>query len=417
MNDLWDVIVVGGGPAGMMAAGTAAEKGVKVVLIEKNKKLGRKLLLTGGGRCNFTNSEPDIRKLTEKFKKDGKFLFSSFSRYGVKETLDFFHGRGIKTKVEDDLRTFPVSDSAQTILDTLLKYMEEHGVVILSGSSVSGIVKEKGALVGVKLEDGRVIKGRSIILATGGTSHPETGSTGDGYRWLKDIGHKIAEPYPSLVSIVVKDAWVKKLAGISLNDIKITALQNGKRQIAVEGKILFTHMGVSGPTVLNMSGNIGEMLKHGEVMLAVDIFPGEDRASMNARLKEMFKKHDKKLLRNVLSDIVPAALSPIIADLSEIPGDITCNDITNEERMRLIGSLKGLSMRVDRLMGEESAIVAGGGVSPKEVDFKTMCSRLYPNLYLIGDILDIGRPSGGYSLQLCWTTGAIAGDSASAHNS
>lgn len=411
-SNLWDVIVVGGGPAGMMAAGTAAEKGARVLLIERNDALGRKILMTGGGRCNVTNSEFDNRKLLEKFKENGKFLFSAFSQWSVKETLDFFHSRGMETKVENELRTFPVSDSAQTVLDVLEVYMRKNKVSLLPSSRVVEIVREEGKITGVKLENKKIIRGRSVIIATGGISRPETGSTGDGYLWLKNIGHTIIEPIPSLVPIALKDRWVKKLAGVSLTDIKITVLQNNEKKSVVKGKILFTHVGVSGPTILNMSKGIGELLKNGEVFLSLDLLPAEDYGTLNAKLQKLFEEHNKKQFQNVLSDIIPSAMIPVVMRLSGIKPEVQCNGVTREERLALINLLKAVPMQVDRLLGIEKAIVSSGGVVLEEVDFRTMQSRLFPNLYLAGDILNIDRPSGGYSLQLCWTTGFVAGSSA-----
>lgn len=412
LMNAWDVIVVGGGPAGMMAAGTAAEKGARVVLIEKNDTLGKKLLLTGGGRCNFTNVEFDTRKFLEKFRDNAKFLFSTFSQWSVRETLDFFNKRGMETKVENELRAFPVSDRADTVLNVLLDYMKENEVTILSDSPVSKIVNQGDVLIGVELKSGEVIKGKSIIIATGGTSRPETGSTGDGYLWLKDIGHTIIPPSPSLVPLAMKNAWVKRLAGVTLNDIKIAVIQNDKKQSIQKGKILFTHVGVSGPTILNMSKGIGDLLKNGGVTIALDLLPQEDYASLNAKLQALFTKYDKKMFRNVLPDLIPSAMVPAVMMLAGIDQDVLCNGVSREERIKLINLLKALPMQVDKLLGAEMAIVASGGVNPKEVDFKTMRSRLFPNLYLAGDIIDIDRPSGGFSLQLCWTTGRVAGISA-----
>lgn len=411
-SNLWDVIVVGGGPAGMMAAGTAAEKGAKVLLIERNKTLGQKILMTGGGRCNVMNSEFDTRKLLEKFKENGKFLFSAFSQWGVKESLDFFHSRGMETKVENELRTFPVSDSAQTVLDVLEVNMRKNKVSLLPNSRVIEIVREDGKITGVKLENKKIIRGRSVIIATGGTSRPETGSTGDGYLWLKNIGHTIVEPTPSLVPVALKDRWVKKLAGVSLTDIKITVLQNNEKKNIVKGKILFTHVGVSGPTILNMSKGIGELLKNGDVFLSLDLLPDEDYGTLNAKLQKLFEEHNKKQFQNVLSDIIPSAMIPVVMRLSGIKPEVQCNGVTREERLTLINLLKAVPMQVDKLLGIEKAIVSSGGVILEDVDFKTMRSRLFPNLYLVGDILNIDRPSGGYSLQLCWTTGFVAGNSA-----
>lgn len=412
-NTVWDVIVVGGGPAGMMAASTAAKNGATVILIEKNEKLGKKLLITGGGRCNVTNSEFDDRKFLEKFKEAGKFLFSAFSQWSVKETLEFFHTNGMETKVEKELRTFPISNSAQSVWDVLVENLKKHNVTVLSNSPVVDIVIENKKVTGVKLKNKKVISGKSIIIATGGISRPETGSTGDAYKWLKDIGHTVIEPTPSLVPVALKDTWVNRLAGVSLTDIKLTTFQNDEKQDVVKGKILFTHVGISGPTVLNMSKDIGELLKYGDVVLSLDLLPKEDYSTLNTKLQELFKEHDKKKLKNVLSNIIPSAIAPIVEELSEINVDTPCNSVTREDRLKLVNLLKNIPMHVDKLLGVEKAIITSGGVLLDEIDFKTMQSRLFPNLYIIGDMLNIDRPSGGYSLQLCWTTGFVAGTDSS----
>jgi predicted Rossmann fold flavoprotein len=409
---IWDVIVVGGGPAGMMAAGTAAQKGASVILLEKNNFLGKKLLITGGGRCNVTNAEFDTRKLLAKFKDDAKFLFSAFSQWSVKETLDFFHENGMDTKVENELRVFPVSNSAQSVWDVLVENMKKYHVAVRSNAPVIEIVRKGDALIGIRTEDKKTIRSRAIIIATGGTSRPDTGSTGDGYAWLKDIGHTIITPTPSLVPVALKDTWVKKLAGTSFSNIKISVFQNNEKQSTAKGRVLFTHVGVSGPTVLNMSRNIGELLKYGEVALSLDLFPVKDQGALDVELQELFKTNDKKKLRNALPDLVPSALAPTIIELSGIDAMIQCNGITREKRLKLARLLKDIPLHVKKLLGPEKAIVTSGGVALNEVDFKTMRSRLFPNLYLVGDILNIDRPSGGYSLQLCWTTGFVAGNSA-----
>ncbi|MDD5318314.1 MAG: aminoacetone oxidase family FAD-binding enzyme [Candidatus Pacebacteria bacterium] len=422
---LWDVAVIGGGPAGMMAAGRAAELlPGKVILIEKNASLGKKLLITGGGRCNVTNAEFDTRKLLDKFKNKGKFLFSAFSQWNVKETLDFFHARKMETKVENGQRVFPVSNKAQSVWDVLVNYMKSGKVEVLSDSPVVGFIEENKMITGVKLKNKKIIRAKSIILATGGTSRPETGSTGDGYAWLKKIGHTVTLPAPSLVPVAVKDNWVKRLAGVSLSDIKITTLQNGEKQgVIKKGKVLFTHVGLSGPTILNMSKDIGELLKYGEVTISLDLLPALDYGQLNAKLQEIFKENCNKKFKNSLSGpglaggLIPSALVPIIVELSGIDGDTQCNSITRDQRVMLVKFLKDISIQVDKLLGVEKAIITSGGVSLDEIDFKTMRSRLFPNLYLVGDLLDIDRPSGGYSLQLCWTTGFVAGTAAAASSS
>lgn len=410
-QDNWDVAVIGGGPAGMMAAGKAAERGLNVVLIEKNDTLGKKLLITGGGRCNVTNGELDDRKLLEKFKDGGKFLFSAFSQWSVKETLDFFHMNEMATKEEKEKRIFPLSNSSQSVWNVLVDYLKKSNVTILSNSVVTGILYEGNNVTGVKIKGGDTIFAKNIILATGGISRPETGSTGDGYEWLKDLGHTVIMPEPSLVPISVKDEWVKRVAGVSLQDIKITVFQNNEKQEVKKGKVLFTHVGLSGPTILNMSKDVGELLKYGDVSISLDLLPTLDYGQLNLKLQELFKEHDKKKFKNCLSDLILSSIVPIVVEKSGISPDIACNSINRESRLSLVQLLKDLRMEVDSLLGTDKAIITSGGVSLDEVDFKTMSSRLFPNLYLVGDILNIDRPSGGYSLQLCWTTGFVAGNS------
>ena len=282
VNKEWDVIVIGGGPAGMMAAGRAAEKGVSVLLIEKNEILGKKLLITGGGRCNVTNGEMDTRKLLAKFKGSDKFLFSAFSQFGVKELLDFFHSRGLETKEEANLRIFPKSEKARDVRDILAGYLKQNKVTILAGIPVIGFAKGDHATISsVKMGNGKEIKARSFILATGGQSRPDTGSTGDGFVWLEKLGHKVIKPLPSLVPIAIKDLWVKKLQGISLLNVKISVFQDGEKQDFKIGKILFTHFGVSGPTILNMSKEVGELLEYGDVEIGLDIFPTLDLGALD----------------------------------------------------------------------------------------------------------------------------------------
>jgi predicted Rossmann fold flavoprotein len=408
---LWDVIVVGGGPAGMMAAGRAAERGAKVLLLEKNPGLGKKLLITGGGRCNVTNAEQDVRKLLAKFKESTPFLFSAFSQWHVPDTLNFFHSRGMATKVENELRVFPVSNTAQSVWDVLVSYIKEHKVIVETKFPVSGFLVEDKKVVGVRLKNKKEIRARSVILATGGISHPETGSTGDGFQWLAEIGHTVVAPTASLVPIAVKDEWIKRVAGLTLPRVKATVFQNEVKQDVVVGKILFTHVGLSGPTILNLSRSVGELLKYGEVMISLDVVPEYDHGALNKKLQEIFAEQDKRKFKNCLSVLVPSSLAPVIVELSGIDPDKQCNAVTREERLRLVELLKHLKLSVAGLLGEDKAITTSGGIVLEEVDFKTMRSRLFPNLSVVGDVLNIDRPSGGYSLQLCWTTGFVAGNS------
>jgi len=413
---VWDVIVIGGGPAGMMSAGRSAFLGAKVLLLEKNDSLGKKLLITGGGRCNLTNAEEDVRKFLAKFKDSNKFLFSAFSQFSVTETLNFFHSHNMETKTEALGRIFPLSNSSQSVWNVLLSYLKETGVVVQSNCSVIGVEKEGNKITGVKIKGGKVINAKSIVLATGGKSRPETGSTGDGFVWLRDIGHTVIEPTASLVPIKTKTKWVQRLQGVSLDNVKIAVVQNEQKQSSKKGKILFTHFGLSGPAILNLSHEVGELLKYGEVTLVLDIAPELDHGQLNQKLQDIFKEKSNKKFKNTLDSLVPSSLSPVIVELSGIDENKQSNSITREERLSLVELLKNIKVEVDELLGVEKAIITAGGVSLDEVDFKTMASRLFPNLYLAGDVLNIDRPSGGYSLQLCWTTGFVAGNNANKIN-
>ena len=319
----------------------------------------------------------------------------------------------METKVEAFQRVFPTSDNSESVLNVLIEYMKETGVTVVSNNPVTGLEFEKEKITSVKLKTKNIFA-KNFILATGGKSRPETGSTGDGFKWLKEIGHTVTEPEASLVPIAIKDAWVKRLQGVTLQNVKVSLFQNNaKQQSSKPGRILFTHFGLSGPTVLNMSRDIGELLKYGDVTISLDVLPELDYGQLNAKLQEIFKKHGNKKIKNSLNNLIPSALVPIIIELSKIDEQTWSHSITREQRLQLITALKAIHLEVKGLLGVEKAIVTSGGVSLDEVDFRTMKSRLFPNLYLIGDILNIDRPSGGFSLQLCWTTGFVAGDSIS----
>jgi len=404
-----DVIVVGGGPAGMMAAGRAAESGARVLLIEKNDSLGKKLLITGGGRCNVTNAEFDTRKLVGKLGDNGKFLFTPFSQFGVKETLDFFHLKNMPTKVEAEKRVFPVSNKAQSVWDTLVSYMQKGNVEILSNTPVTDFTHKAGKITGVKVSNKKILTAEKYILATGGKSRPETGSTGDGFIWLKKIGHSVIEPDVALVPIKIKDSWVKQVQGVSLPEVRVSVFQNNTLQFSKTGKILFTHFGLSGPLILNMSKDIGELLKYGEVRLAIDLFPHLDHQALDSHIRTIFETHQNKKLKNVLGLLVPPKIVASILPLTSLDQEHYLNKISRDARLALGKLCKQLYCQVDGFLGTEKAIVTSGGLALEEIDFKTMQSKLYPNLYCVGDVLNFDRPSGGYSLQICWTTGYVAG--------
>lgn len=415
--EIWDVVVIGGGASGMMAAGRAAETGARVLLLEKNARLGEKLLITGGGRSNITNHELDDRKLLEKFKAQSKFLFSPFSQFSVKETLSFFHDHGMETKLEAEGRMFPATEKAETVWNTLLDYLREGGVRVQSNAEVTGFTTKSGAITGVKLQDGETISGNAYILATGGSSRPETGSTGDGFKWLKNLGHTVRLPEPSLVPITTKEKWAHQLSGLSFKEARVSVVQNNSTHGKAVGKILFTHVGMSGPLILNMSRNISELLKYGVVTLTIDLFPKMDHGVLDKHILSIFTEAQNKMLKNVLGQIVPLALAKILPELLTLQPEKEVNKISKSERTTLVQFLKAVPLTVTGMLGAEKAIVVSGGLSLTEVDLKSMRSALHDNLYVVGDILDIDRPSGGYSLQLCWTTGWVAGTHATKKNS
>lgn len=410
-NKIWDVVVIGAGPAGMMAAGRAGERGKKVLLLEKNTNLGKKLLITGGGRCNLTNNKPDNRALLSKYKGNDQFLFSAFSQFDVTKTLSFFNDKGMATKEENEGRIFPVSDSSQSVLDVLYNYMQKNNVVIHKSTNVKGIaVDKKSGDIVISTASGNTIHAKTCVLATGGTSRPETGSTGEGFQWLKKLNHTIVDNNFALVPIALNDNWIKDVAGVKLTDIKLTTFQNNKKQEAYKGKLLFTHVGISGPTVLNMSKDIGELLKYGDVEIKIDLFPNRDNRGLKQDLQNILVAESNKKLKNVLNPLIPSSLQTPILKMGNIDGETYSHSVSSEDRVKLVEIMKAIPLHVKGLLGKEKAIVSSGGVALTEVDFKTMQSRLVPNLYLVGDVLNIDRPSGGYSLQLCWTTGYVAGD-------
>lgn len=410
-DNLRDVAVIGGGPAGMMAAGRAAERGRSVLLVEKNPTLGKKLLLTGGGRCNLTNNISDIRLMLAKYKKSGKFLFSAFSQFSAEETVEFFNSQGMATKEEDDGRIFPVSNQAQSVLDTLIRYMKKGGVEVRTNAAVSDLtVGAQKKHFNIQIKDGEEIKAKSCVIATGGAALPATGSTGDGFEWLKKLGHTIAENNLALAPIALKDGWAKKLSGIIVEDAKLAIFQNGRKHGAERGRLLFAHFGITGPMALNMSKEVGELIKHGEVILALDLFPALDQASLKKKLQELFARESNKKLKNMLSLLIPSALVKEVLDIADINGETPNHSVRSEDRTKLIALVKNIPLNVQGLLGADKAMASSGGVELREIDFKTTQSRFAPNLYVIGDALDIDRVSGGYSLQICWTTGFVAGD-------
>jgi predicted Rossmann fold flavoprotein len=407
-NSHCDVVVIGGGPAGMMAAATAAKKGAHVLLLEKNPALGKKLLITGGGRCNVTNNKPVVREMLSQYKSEGKFLFSTFMQHGVKESIDWFEDRAVHLKEENEGRLFPLTENAQTIRDALASELEECHVTIKNNAQVATIQKDKNRFH-VRLKSGQTFTAPACVVATGGSARPETGSTGEGFVWLKNLGHTIVENTFALVPITLGTGWSKKLSGVALPVCRITLLADGQKHSSVKGKILFTHVGVTGPTILNMSKTVGELLSYGPVTLLIDLFPGVDSAEMHQMLQNVLQKNNNKKIRNALTELLPTAVAKEILIQCHIDGETQCNSVTKVQRIHLIEFLKAIPLEVSGLLGKDKAVVSSGGVTLEEIDFKTMESKVVENLYVVGDVLNINRPSGGYSLQLCWSTGAVAG--------
>jgi len=412
MEHTYDVIVIGGGAAGMTAAGKAAQEGAEVLLLEKNERLGKKLLITGRGRSNFTKAEFDPKEMAKKYGKEGAFLLSPLSVFGVQETISFFNKRGMATKIERGNRVFPKSNSSGSVLRVLLGYLKESKVEIWTDSEVRRIAVKENKISKIVLKNGQEIKAKNYILATGGKSFPGTGSTGEGYRWLESMGHKIEKLRPGLVPVKVKEAWPKRAQGLSLKNIRLDVLQNGRKQDSRFGEMIFTHFGISGPIVLDLSSKIGELLEKGEVEMVLDLKPALDIATLDKRLQSDFKKHSNKLFRNSLEDLLPQKLIPIVVEMSSINPEKKVNEITKEERQNLVKLLKGMQMKASGLLDFNSAIITQGGVSLKEIDAKTMKSKIISNLYLAGETINLHGPTGGYNLQLCWSTGYLAGKSA-----
>lgn len=406
-----DVVVVGGGPAGMMAAIMASKEGASVVLVEKNKTLGKKLLITGGGRCNVTNATFDTRALSEKYGKKGKFLLSPFSKWSAKDTIDFFESNGMPTKTEAENRVFPQSNTAQSVWDVLVASLSDAKVEVLTGSPVIKVKSSKNVILNIETED-TIISAKSFIFTTGGTARPETGSSGDGFKWLKKLGHTISTPSVALVPVKIKEEWVHRLQGLSLPSVKITPIDAKVRGESKVGKILFTHFGLSGPLVLGMSQAIGEALREGTMTLELDLFPTLDPTMLDEKLRAHLTKVQNKKWVNALAGFVSPLLAPVLVELSGINPTLPVNKVERTARLAFVRKIKTLILTPTGLLGTEKAIVTSGGVTLEEIDFKTMRSLKIENLFLAGDILNFDRPSGGFSLQICWTTGFVAGKNA-----
>jgi len=407
----YDVVVIGGGPAGMIAAGRASEMGSSVILIERNASLGKKLLITGKGRCNITQSKFEGKDLADKYGREGRFLLYGFSVFGPKQVVNFFENLNLKTKEERSGRIFPKSDQAGDVLQVLRGYLARNGVKMLTGRTVRRIAKKNNKIESVILENGEEIIADKYIIATGGKSYPVLGSTGSGFKWAESLGHTIIDLKPALTPIKIKEKWVKEAQGLGLKNVSLNIYQNNKKQDSRFGELLFSHFGITGPIVLDISKKVGEFLSKGEVKLTIDLKPALDFEKLDNRLQRDFLKFSKKLFKNSLDDLLPQKLIDIVVRLSGIDKDKVVNEITRIERQKLVRLLKGLELTPIDLLGFDKAVITSGGVSLKEVDGKTMKSKIIDNLYFAGEMLNLDGPTGGYNLQICWSTGYVAGSS------
>ena len=368
MNKHFDVIVIGGGASGMMAAGRAAERGRQVLLLEKNKELGKKLAITGGSRCNICNNEEDEHLLLQYFCSAEKFLYSSFSQFGLTETKEFFTSHDLPLVVEANKRVFPASKKASDVVAVMEKYVRSGGVEILTNATVKKIVVDGEKITGVRVGN-EILTAESFIIATGGKSHPETGSTGDGFSWLKELGCKVVKPTPSVVPLAVQDDWIKMLAGVSFDHVKVTFFVEGRKQLAVQGRVLCTHFGISGPLILNTASKVADMLLDGVVTATIDVFPGMDLGALDKHITKIFDDNKNRDLKNVMKLIAPTGTaSAILMLLPRFDVEKKVHSISKQERKTIVNLLKDLPLTITGLMGNDRAVVSDGGISISEID-------------------------------------------------
>lgn len=398
------VVVIGAGPAGMMAAITASKNDNEVILIDGNDRLGKKLFITGKGRCNVTNSK-DISEFFDFIPGNPYFLYSSLYTFTNEDTMNFFENEGIKLKVERGGRVFPNSDKSSDIIKGLSNVINRSNIKVMLNSKVTGIIKDENKIIGVKI-DNNIIKGDHFIIATGGASYPLTGSRGEGQKFAKELGHNIIELKPSLVPIEIKENLVKELMGLSLRNIELTIYEGKKKVFKDFGEMIFTHFGISGPLVLSGSRFIKN---NKDYTVSIDLKPALDVKELDLRIQKDFKKYINKDFKNSLDDLLPKKLIPIIIKRSMIKEDKKVNEITKEERKRLISLIKEFTLSVKGLRPIEEAIVTAGGVDTKEIDPSTMKSKIISNLSFAGEVIDVDAFTGGYNVQIALSTGYISG--------
>lgn len=410
-----EVLVAGAGPAGMMAAGTAARSGAHVTVLDRNKRPGRKLLITGKGRCNVTNN-CDTRDFIASVPTNGRFLYSAISTFSPQDTMAFFEGRGVALKTERGNRVFPQSDKAADIVDAMRSFLLDSGCRYINGR-VTNLILENGRVKGVKLEDGRSLSADCVIVACGGKSYPLTGSSGDGYALARQAGHTVTKPVPSLVPLVSADSFCKDLQGLSLRNISITVYDEEKKKEIYSdfGELLFTHFGLSGPVILSASAHMRGM-RAGRYRIDIDCKPALSFEQLDKRLLRDFEKNKNRDFCNSLSELLPRTLIPVMVKLSGILPETKCNAVTKEQRHAFGRLLKQFPVAVSGFRPIEEAIVTSGGVNVREIDPKTMESKLKKNLFFAGEVIDTDAYTGGFNLQIAFSTGYLAGLSASGFN-
>lgn len=405
----YDVVVIGGGPAGMLAAGTAGTRGRKTLLLEKNEKLGKKLFITGKGRCNITNTA-DFDEFMKNIPKNSKFFYSAFNGFSNQELIGLLNRLGLKTKEERGGRVFPESDKSSDVLKTLDKYLLSNGVSVRLHTKLKDITAENGEIRDVTLESGEVIQCSSVVLCTGGMSYPQTGSTGEGYGFAKKLGHTVSPLLPSLVPLVTKEDYIKELQGLSLKNVAVKAVVDGKTVFDDFGEMLFTHFGLTGPIILSASFYVVDQVRKGKnVKIMIDLKPALSEDELDKRLLRDFEKNYNKQFKNALDELLPQKMIPVIVSLSGISETKEVHQITKTERKYLVKLLKSFECTVTGTRPIAEAIVTSGGISLKEVNPKTMESKLVKGLYFAGEVMDLDAFTGGFNLQIAFSTGYAAG--------
>ena len=408
------VYIIGGGASGMIAAISAARCGHNVILLEKNEKLGKKIYITGKGRCNLTNA-CDRDTFFDNVMSNPKFLYRAYNQLSTYDVVEFFEQLGLRTKVERGNRVFPLSDKSSDVISVLRNELVRLGVSIRYKFEVSDIITKEGSFHGIKLVNSdEILYSDAVIVATGGLSYPLTGSTGDGYKFAKKLGHTITDLSPSLVSLYVSEVYVKELMGLSLKNISIS-VKSGQKEIYKDfGELLFTHFGVSGPVILSASRHIIPYINHKDaVTLSIDLKPALTNQQLDARVLRDFEEFKNKQFKNSLTHLLPNKLIDVIIPLSSINPEKQVNSITKEERLRLVELLKNLTFNITRLASYDQAVITKGGISTKEINPSTMESKIIKNMYFVGEILDLDALTGGFNLQIAWSTGYLAGKSLS----